>query len=128
MRATQALLAASDGKVERLARTFHLGIDALERAGAFIVERHAVNIHETAAVAVPFLLLFGKVAGAWQLARQALSAQRAMAADSVGPAFLNAQIDMAVFYMGNLLPPAFGLAEVVAGGGSSVLAPDIEQF
>jgi hypothetical protein len=82
-----------------------------------------------AAVASPYLRLFGTVAGGWLLAHSALAARRRLEANDGGDrAFLEAKIKTARFYADNLLPQAAGLARSVVRGADSTLALDEAQF
>jgi alkylation response protein AidB-like acyl-CoA dehydrogenase len=76
--------------------------------------------------AVPFLRLMGIVAGAWQMGRAALAAERGMA--SGDRAFLAAKIATAWFYGDHVLVQAPGLRDTVVRGAPAVMALSEEQF
>ncbi|WP_435608867.1 acyl-CoA dehydrogenase [Pseudomonas knackmussii] len=104
------------------------GIDALERAVAFIVENNNGQARLVALGAVPFLHLFGLVAGGWQLARSARVAWERLQDGSGDQAFYLAKLQTAQFYAGHLLPQAEGLARVLIDGGDAALAMADEAF
>jgi alkylation response protein AidB-like acyl-CoA dehydrogenase len=83
-------------------------LDALEAA-----TRHLQASDEAtrAAVAVPYLRLFGQTVGGFLLARGAAAATAESGRDWPG---------LARFYVRHLLPPAVGLAEVVLAGGDEL--------
>jgi butyryl-CoA dehydrogenase len=74
------------------------------------------------AVAVPYLRLWGLVAGGWQLARAALIASRKQADGSGDPKFLAAKIATARFYAEALLPQAASYASIVTESGDAAMA------
>jgi alkylation response protein AidB-like acyl-CoA dehydrogenase len=103
------------------------GIQALADAAAFIVERYGADPAGISAVAVPFLKLFGIVAGGWQMARAALAAQQRIAHGDADP-FYPAKIATAWFFAGHVLAQAPGLAATVLAGGSAAMALAEAQF
>jgi hypothetical protein len=78
--------------------------------------------------AVPFLDLFGIVAGGWQLGESALVAQHRLKEGSAEQAFYSAKLVTADFYAEHILARASGLAQTVIQGGDAALAMDDEQF
>ena len=79
-------------------------------------------------MSVPYLMLFGKVAGGWMMARAALIAQAKLAEPDADHDFMKAKIATAHFYADHILPQAASLAREVTHGADSVLALDVEQF
>jgi hypothetical protein len=78
--------------------------------------------------AVPYLKLWGLVAGGWQLGRAALIAHAQLESGADDASFLRAKIATARFYAECLLPQASGYAHAVTHGGDSVLALPVEAF
>ena len=78
MRALDDKLAADHDQPQLAAihRRLAVAIEALAGAGQWLVACYARDIRAAAAGAVPFLTLFGIVAGGWQMARAALIAQQ----------------------------------------------------
>ena len=56
------------------------GVKALDEATGWIVATYSSDVKAASAGAVPFLKLFGIVAGGWQMARAALAAQAKLSA------------------------------------------------
>jgi 3-(methylsulfanyl)propanoyl-CoA dehydrogenase len=81
-----------------------------------------------AAVATPYLGLFGTVAGGWLLGREALAARTRLDAGRGDAGFLAAKVKTARFYAENLLPQAAAAAGVVMTGADSTLAFAAEDF
>jgi len=101
----------------------------LERAVAWVVDTSAADPRVVAAGAVPFLKLFGVVAGGWQMGRAAHVAQARLAAgDNSDPGFYRTKLATARFYADHVLPQAHGLAHAAMHGASSVLASDDVLF
>jgi alkylation response protein AidB-like acyl-CoA dehydrogenase len=105
------------------------GLLGLESATVSLLESGSQDPAHAAAVASPYLRLFGTVAGGWLLAHSALAARRRLEADGeVDRDFLETKIKTAGFYADNLLPQAAALARSVVGGADSTLALDEAQF
>ncbi len=80
MREVERELAGSaSADLKAIGARLAVAVDALNRAGDWIVERFPVDVRAVSASAVPFLRLFGVVAGGWQMARAALVAQARVA-------------------------------------------------
>ena len=79
-------------------------------------------------MAVPYLKLFGTVAGGWMMARAALVAQEKLKQPDADRDFLQAKLATARFYAEHELPRALPLAREVTRGADSVLALDPAKF
>ncbi|WP_242359940.1 acyl-CoA dehydrogenase [Anaeromyxobacter sp. SG17] len=104
------------------------GVTALEQAVQFVVATFGPDVRRAAAGAVPFLELFGTVAGGWQMARAALAAHRHLEAGTGEAGFLRAKISTARFYADHVLVRAGGLARTVVADADAVLALPDDQF
>ena len=84
------------------------------------------NPNAVAAVAVPYLKLFGTVAGGWMMLRAAQIAVNKRGETGADTAFYEAKLVTAQFYCEHILPQASGLMHAVVNGAGSVmaLAPD----
>jgi hypothetical protein len=123
-------LAALDGaEVAPIRAALADAVAMLEQAVKWVVETSATDPRVVAAGAVPFLKLFGVVAGGWQMGRAAHIAQARLAAgDNSDPGFYRAKLATARFYADHVLPQAHGLAHATMHGASSVLASDDVLF
>ena len=92
-------------------------LDQLEAATKHIAE-HASNLDALAAIAVPYLKLFGITAGGVMLARSVL----ALKDDGE---FAKRKQVKAEFFMSHILPQSSGLYETIKAGANSVLASDL---
>ncbi len=104
------------------------GVDALRAATDWVVDTHARDPQAAAAASVPYLKLFGCVAGGWQMARAALRAQALSDAGDGDDDFLSAKMLGAHFYADHILPRAAAHAHAVMHGADSVLAADEASF
>jgi hypothetical protein len=101
-------------------------IDGLAAATHWVVDTFPHDPNAVAAVSVPFLKLWGTVAGGWMMARAALLADAKVAKGDAN--FCRAKIATARFYAEHILPQAGGLVRAVTGGASSILALTEAQF
>ncbi|WP_186410348.1 acyl-CoA dehydrogenase, partial [Candidatus Propionivibrio aalborgensis] len=128
MRALDAELATQGNEhLVAIRRRLAAGVNALGKAGEWIVATHASDVHATSAGAVPFLMLFGIVAGGWQMARAALIAQSRIDAGNSDP-FYQVKVVTARFFADHLLTRADGLADSVTEGAAGVMALAEDQF
>jgi alkylation response protein AidB-like acyl-CoA dehydrogenase len=104
------------------------GVDALEKAANRLFANGFEHIVDTAGAATPYLRLFGTVLGGYLLARQAIEAERRLAADEGNPAFLRAKITTAKFFIEQILPTASALLGPIEAGASRLMEMDIEDF
>ncbi|OGA24628.1 MAG: acyl-CoA dehydrogenase [Betaproteobacteria bacterium RIFCSPLOWO2_02_FULL_67_26] len=103
-------------------------VDGLEAATHWIVRTHAGDPRAVAGVAVPYLKLFGTVAGGWMMARAALIAHEKRKQPDADRDFLDAKLATARFFAEHELPKALPLAREVTRGADSVLALAPEKF
>jgi len=104
------------------------GARAVRAAAEWMVPAVGANPASAYAVAVPYLRMWGLVAGGWQLGRAALVAAKRRAEGAGDAQFLEAKIATARFYAEALLPQASGLAQTVVTSGESTMALPVEQL
>jgi alkylation response protein AidB-like acyl-CoA dehydrogenase len=103
------------------------GVDALEKAAEWIVANYKQDVRAASVGAVPFLWLFGIVAGGWQMARAALVAQGKIDGGDNDP-FYAAKIVTTRFFADHQLTRADGLAATVVEGAAGALALEESMF
>jgi alkylation response protein AidB-like acyl-CoA dehydrogenase len=113
--------ASPDQQLRALATPLQTALDALAEATIFVASTYAEDPRRASAGAVPYLQLFGLVAGGWQMARAAQVATRALAAGSAEAPFYRAKLATVRFYTDHLLAAAPGLASTVIHGAEAVL-------
>ncbi len=102
-------------------------IEALEKAVDWLVATYSADVKAASAGAVPFLHLFGIVAGGWQMGRAAVIAHQKKAAGDGDP-FWAAKLTTARFYADHFLTQAPGLAETVIDGAAGTLEMAEDSF
>ena len=93
-----------------------------------MVAAYGTDVRQALAGAVPFLELFGIVAGGWQMGRAALASQHHLEQGDDDAAFYRAKVHSARFYADHHLTRTPGLAQTVAHGASAVLAVEDDAF
>ena len=128
MRKLDAELANQKGEdFVAIRQRFAAGVSELEKAATWIVENYGKDVRATSVGAVPFLWLFGIVAGGWQMARAALVAQARIDGGDQDP-FYPAKIVTARFFADHQLTRAAGLAVTVTEGAAGALALEESMF
>ena len=128
MRALDADLAKQGGEHFVAIRSrFAAAVDALAKAGDWLVATYGSDARAASAGAVPFLRLFGIVAGGWQMARAALVAQAKIDGGDNDP-FYGAKIVTSRFFADHFLSQADGLSSTVTDGAVGAMALADEMF
>jgi len=112
--------AGLDGDLAVIGTRQLAAVDALERAVLWIVANFGSDPKAVHAGAVPFLHLFGIVAGGWQMGRAAVIARARIAAGDGDP-FWPAKLATTRFFADHFLTQAAGLAESVVAGATGAL-------
>ncbi|BAN48691.1 acyl-CoA dehydrogenase C-terminal domain-containing protein [Metapseudomonas resinovorans] len=124
----ERLVWADDPVLQDIASALASAVVALNAAVEFIVANFKGQTPRVLAGAVPFLELFGTVAGGWQLARSALAAHERLQAGTTEQDFYRGKLLTARFYAEHLLPRAEGLSRIVIQGGDAVLEMEDRLF
>jgi hypothetical protein len=127
-RVAAELAGHADADLNAIGAQLKDSVAALRRAIDWVVPAFARNTRAAHAGAVPYLRLWGLVAGGWQMGRAALLAAKHRHDGSADARFMEAKIVTARYYADCLLPQAAGLAQTVTHGGDSALALAAEQF
>jgi 3-(methylsulfanyl)propanoyl-CoA dehydrogenase len=117
-----------NANLESIRDGYTRGVDALANAVEYIVANYSVSPKRVMAGAVPFLKLFGIVAGGWQLARGAMVSANRLAEGQGDSVFYSSKIATARFFAEHVLATAPGLAHTVVRGGESAVELSEEQF
>jgi 3-(methylsulfanyl)propanoyl-CoA dehydrogenase len=104
------------------------GVAALNEATGWLLETYPYNALAAGAGAVPYLKLWGIVAGGWQMARAAHVAKERLDGAAEDFDFYRAKIGTARFYAEHILPQAQSHKAAVVNGSASVLALEEAQF
>jgi 3-(methylthio)propanoyl-CoA dehydrogenase len=101
---------------------------ALQAAIDWMLASFATNQRIAYAGSVPYLELWGVVAGGWQMGRAAEVAVDQLARGEGDAAFLRAKLATARFYAESVLPLADAHAQAVMNGSTTALALAADQF
>jgi alkylation response protein AidB-like acyl-CoA dehydrogenase len=123
-----ALSADANGALVPIGNELQNAAAALKSAVDWVVPAYGKASRAAHAASVPYLRLWGLVAGGWQLARGAQIAARLLAENKGDASFYRGKIATARFYAECLLPQAAALARAITLGSESVLALSDEQF
>ena len=119
MRAFEIAPFEADAALASIRHSLAHGVDALSNAVEYILATYPTDPRRVMYGGVPFLRLFGIVAGGWQLARGAKVAATRLAEGKGDRAFYKAKIATAHFFADHVLAGAPGLAHTVIHGGDS---------
>jgi len=122
------LASQADASLNAIGLRLAAATASLQGAIDWVVQTYASQSRVAHAGSVPYLELWGLVAGGWQLARSAKIADDHLRAGDGNPAFMHAKIATARFYAECLLPQADALAQSVVNGSATVLAMAADQF
>ncbi len=104
------------------------GIDALAETSQWIRSIAQDDLRKAFACSVPYLRLWGVVAGGWQMARAAQLARGKIAAAVGDVDFYKAKLTTAHFYADHVLSQARWLQHQITSGAGGVMALSEEQF
>ena len=132
MRAVEAELdafnGADDGELTAIHHAFASAIGSLEAAVSYIVATYGSQVQSASVGAVPFLKLFGVVAGGWQMARAALVSKQRLSEGAGDAAFYRTKITTARFFADHVLSQATSLSYAVINGADGALQIADDQF
>ncbi|NEX92155.1 acyl-CoA dehydrogenase, partial [Caulobacter sp. 17J65-9] len=97
---------AGDPRLAPAVAKLTAGVDALEAATAWLLERKADRPADVLAGASAYLALTGDVAGGWMLAKGAQAAARGLTEGAGDPAWLNGKLNLLQVYADNVLAQA----------------------
>ena len=104
------------------------GVSALSESTNWLLETYPSDPKAAAAGAVPYLKLWGVVAGGWQMARAALIAKTRLDDGAEDVDFYRAKIGTARFFAEHILPLAQSYNQAIVNGSTSVLALEETQL
>ncbi len=122
MRELDGALADVGDELASLRKALNAGLRSLEDATAWMLESHKGDARDAAAGAMPYLRLWGTVAGGWLMAKAALIASSSLKTGDGDQRFLKAKITTAKFYGERILPRALALEADATAGADTVMA------
>jgi alkylation response protein AidB-like acyl-CoA dehydrogenase len=121
-------LAAAGAELSPLRAALAKGLAALDAATDWILAHQAGDPRDAAAGAMPYLRLWGTVAGGWLMAKAALAAKADLVAGEGDPAFLRAKMITARCYGEQILPRASAHEAAATAGAATLMAMANEAF
>jgi alkylation response protein AidB-like acyl-CoA dehydrogenase len=129
MRASEGIVISLDGdECPAIGAALRRGIDDLEAATDWLLETFPRDPAAAAAGAVPYLKLFGTVAGGWQMARAAARCHARLRRGEGDTSFDRAKIATARFYAEHVLSLSSGYRQAVTRGAEATMALEEGQF
>ncbi|MBV8068060.1 MAG: acyl-CoA dehydrogenase [Candidatus Eremiobacteraeota bacterium] len=120
--------AHSDATVKRIGELLGKALATLNETSQWIGMNAMGDLNKAFACSVPYLRLWGVVAGGWQMARAAqISAEKIAAGDSEAE-FYRAKMATAAFYATHVLSQAAWLAREIVDGSGDVMGLSETQF
>lgn len=120
--------AHADPTVKRIGESLARGLTALNEASQSIGMSAMGDLHRAFACSVPYLRLWGTVAGGWQMARAAKISADKIAAGDADSEFYKAKLATAAFYAAHVLSQAAGYRAQVVDGAADVMTLSDAQF
>jgi alkylation response protein AidB-like acyl-CoA dehydrogenase len=127
MSKSAAELDDADSDVRAIKAQLTRGIELLSEASQYIGMNAMSDLNRAFACSVPYLKLWGIVAGGWQMARAARISAAKIAAGTSDP-FYAAKLATARFYADHVLNAALSLHHEIVHGSASVMILSEEQF
>ena len=127
MKKAAGALDESNADVSVIKQQLTTGIDLLGQASQYIGMNAMSDLNTAFACSVPYLRLWGVVAGGWQMARAAQISAAKIAAGETDP-FYAAKITTARFYADHVLSQALWLHHEIVNGSASVMTLTEQQF
>ncbi|MGD0475436.1 MAG: acyl-CoA dehydrogenase C-terminal domain-containing protein [Candidatus Velthaea sp.] len=124
---TVQALDEANADVSAIKQQLGRGIELLTEASQCIGMNALSDLNRAFACSVPYLRLWGVVAGGWQMARAAQISAAKIAAGTSDP-FYAAKLGTARFYADHVLNTALALHHEIVHGSGSVMALTEEQF
>ncbi|HEV3091904.1 MAG TPA: acyl-CoA dehydrogenase C-terminal domain-containing protein [Candidatus Cybelea sp.] len=119
---------SSDATVKRIGEALGRGLEALNETSQWIGMNAMGDLHKAFACSVPYLRLWGTVAGGWQMARAAQIASKKIAANDPDADFYRAKLTTAAFYATHVLSQCAWYAKQIVDGSGDVMALNEAQF
>jgi acyl-CoA dehydrogenase len=130
MRAFDKELAGASGHpgLSVMRRNLSDAVNALSEATDWLLETYPHSPRAAAAGSVPYLKLWGTVAGGWQMTRAALIAKQRLDAGAEDYDYYRGKLATARFFADHMLPLAHAYSAAIVHGSASVLALDEVQL
>jgi alkylation response protein AidB-like acyl-CoA dehydrogenase len=122
------LKTSSNEDVKAIASVYEQGVDALVDVSQWLGMTAMGDLNKAFACSVPYLKLWGVVAGGWQMACAAKIAAERIAANDPEAEFYKAKLATVRFYADHVISQAFWYRHEIKEGAGEVMALTPEQF
>lgn len=112
--------------MKAISRRLQPAIAAGESATQWLLGQNDATL--PSATSVEFLMMQGRLAGGWMIARSALAAAKLKQMDDADHAYLDAKITLARYYAERILPLVESSLTIVVEGAESTIALDTAQL
>ena len=112
--------------MKAISRRLEPAIVAGESATQWLLGQNDATL--PSATSVEFLMMQGRLAGGWMIARSALAAAKLKHMDDADHAYLDAKITLARYYAERMLPLVESSLTIVVEGAESTIALDTAQL
>ena len=127
MNETLALLKQADHlDMKAISKRFEPAIASAEKATQWLLGQNDATL--PSATSVEFLMMQGRLAGGWMLARSALAALELKQHDGADNDYLDAKIMLARYYAERMLPLVESSETIVVEGAESTIGLDVAQL
>ncbi|HEY8296561.1 MAG TPA: acyl-CoA dehydrogenase C-terminal domain-containing protein [Candidatus Baltobacteraceae bacterium] len=124
-RFAEELAGSDDAALKAIAGPLAKGIATLAETSQWIGMNAMGDLHTAFACSVPYLKLWGVVAGGWQMARAAQAASKRLAAGTADRDFYAAKLTTAKFYTTHVLSQGAWLKrQIIDGSGDVMTLPE----
>jgi 3-(methylthio)propanoyl-CoA dehydrogenase len=120
--------ADSDAIVKRIGAALGKALATLSETSQWIGMNAMGNLNKAFACSVPYMRLWGTVAGGWQMARAAQIAAAKIAAHDAEAEFYRAKLSTASFYATHVLSQAAWFKQQIVDGSADVMGLTEAQF
>ncbi len=124
----KACASSENGDVAAIGKALGESLAALGDVSQWIGMNAMADLHKTFACSVPYLKLWGVVAGGWQMARAAQIAAEKIAAGDPEKEFYQAKLATAKFYATHVLSQSLWFARQIKEGSADVMTLSEGQF
>ncbi|MBV9277365.1 MAG: acyl-CoA dehydrogenase, partial [Candidatus Eremiobacteraeota bacterium] len=117
-----------EADINAIAASLRVGVDALAEVSQWIGMNAMGDLRKAFACSVPYLRLWGIVAGGWQMARAAEVARKKIDQNDPESDFYRAKVTTARFYADHILTQSASLRSQIIDGSADVMALAEAQF
>ena len=117
---------ADDTNLKLIAKRFKVAMSSAEEAGKWMLGQNDATM--PSATSVEFLMLMGRLAGGWMIARSALAASQAKSEAGADAPFLDTKIMLARYYAERMLPLVESGKTIITESAESTISVAVDQL